>query len=324
MTVAAADTSFRSLRGQPAAVDALSSALGSGRVPHAYIFAGPDGSGKRTAFLKWAQALFCTAPLSPAMACEECAGCRRAGAGQHPDLFMADFQTQAVLLKEPVEKQKTLKIDTIREMEKALRLKPLEGRVKLALLDPADRLVDAAAHALLKVLEEPPPGTHLVLLTSDPGRLLGTIRSRCQTVRFRPLPSADLHGVLEDRASRGEPLDRARFAAAVQAAEGSVGRALEILNEAEALDFDWEGAPLSELLSWCDQFGSPRLGRDAAEDFLRRLLARFRDEAAQGLRPLQDADRALTALQRVKQFVSPSLSLQALLLKLRWEKRRRT
>ena len=321
--VAEASTVFRSLRGQPAAVDVLSSALAAGRVPHAYLFVGPDGVGKRSAFLKWSQALLCEAPLSPVMACEECVPCRKAGGGIHPDIFRATFEVQAILLKEPVEKQKSLKIDTVREMEKVLSRKPLEGRVKIALIDPADKLVEAAAHALLKVLEEPPPATHLVLLASDPGQLLDTIRSRCQVVRFRPLPSAEVAAVMEDRAARGEPLDRERFADAIRDAEGSVGRALEILSEAETLDFDWEGAPLSELLKWCDQFGSPRLGRDAAEDFLRRLLARFREEAREGLRPPQDIERALTALTRVRRSVGPSLALQALLLKLRWEKKRR-
>lgn len=324
MTAAAPDTSFRGLRGQPGAVRILSSALASGRVPHAYLFVGSDGVGKRTAFRKWTQTLLCEAPLSPATACEECASCRRAGAGRHPDIFQADFETQAALLKEPLEKQRALKIDTVREMEKAMRLKPLEGKVKIALLDPADKLVDAAAHALLKILEEPPPGTHLVLLAASAEQMLGTIRSRCQVVRFRPLPAEDLSAVLEERMAAGEPLDRDRLPAAVRAAEGSVGRALEILAETEALDFDWESAPLSELLAWCDQFGSPRLGRDAAADFLARLIARFREESLEGARPPADAARALKALQRVRGFVSPSLALQALLLTLRREKKRRT
>lgn len=324
MTTSVANTSFRGVRAQEAAVRVMTSALDAGRVPHAYLFAGPTGVGKRTAFLKWSQALLCTAPLSASLACEECASCRRAGAGRHPDVFRADYETQAILLKEPVEKQRSLKIDTVREMEKALRLKPLEGKVKIALLDPADHLVDAAAHALLKILEEPPPATHLVLLVSSPEQMLGTIRSRCQVVRFRPLPAADLTAVLEDRAAAGEPLDRERFPAAVRAAEGSVGRALEILGETEALDFDWEGAPLSELLTWCDQFGSPRLGRDAAGDFLTRLMARFREEALDGSRPPTDTARVLHALQRIQSFVSPSLALQALLLTLRREKKRRS
>jgi DNA polymerase-3 subunit delta' len=222
-----------------------------------------------------------------------------------------------------VEKQKTIKIDTVREMERALRLKPSEGRIKVALIEPAEKLVEAAAHALLKILEEPPPGTHLVLLASDAGSLLGTIRSRCQLVRFRPMPSEDVLSVLEDRAAAGEPLDRDRFAGAVEAAEGSVGRALEILGEAGSLDFDWEGAPLSELLSWCDQFGGARLGRDAAEDFLRRLLADFQGQARRGERPPEDAARALETLRQVKQFVSPSLAMTALLLRLQREKKRR-
>lgn len=302
----------------------MCSSLESGRVSHAQLFAGPDGVGKRTAFLKWAQVLLCPSPVGPALACEECPSCRRIEGGLHPDIFLAGFQTQALLLKEPVEKQKSIKIDTIREMERALRLKPSEGRVKIALIDPADDLVDAAAHALLKILEEPPPGTHLVLLSVDPGSLLDTIRSRCQIVRFRPLSTGELRKVLEDRAARGELLEPDRFEPVIAAAEGSVGRALDMLGEAESLDFDWEGAALSELLSWCEQFGSPRLGRDAAEDFLRRLLARFRTEAAEGCRSPSDMARIAEALERVRRFVNPGLVLQACLLRLRWERKKRS
>jgi DNA polymerase III delta' subunit len=320
---AASPPSFRGIRGQDAALGRLASALAGGRVPHAYLFAGPDGVGKRAAFFQWARALLCPTPTAPATPCEECSSCRRAAAGRHPDLFRADFETQAVLLKEPPEKQKALKIDTVREMEKALRLKPLEGKTKLALIDPADKLVDAAAHALLKVLEEPPPGTHIVLLASSAAQLLGTIRSRCQTVRFRPLPAADLLAVLEDRAAAGEPLDRDRFAAAARAAEGSVGRALEALGRAEALDFDWEGAPLSELLSWCEQFGNPRLGRDAAEDFLRRLISRLQEELRAGDAGADELAAAQASLRRLKRFVGPALALEALLLRLRRQRKRK-
>jgi DNA polymerase III delta' subunit len=319
----AADTAFRGLLGQVGAVEILSSALRNSRVPHAYLFAGPEGVGKRTAFFKWAQALLCESPGGPASPCEDCAACRKAGAGRHPDLFRADFETQAVLLKEPVDKQKTLKIDTVREMEKALRLKPLEGRVKIALLEPADKLVDAAAHALLKILEEPPPATHLVLLAQDPSQLLGTIRSRCQTVRFRPLPSDAIRRALEDRTAAGEPLEVSRFDAVIAQSEGSLGRALALLGEATLLDFDWENASLTELLTWCDQFGGARLGRDAAEDFLKRLLPVFQADVRAGRRPSEDAARVLDALHHVKQFVTPSMVLSALLLRLRREQKRR-
>jgi DNA polymerase-3 subunit delta' len=92
--------------------------------------------------------------------------CQKVENGGHPDLLWVDFARQAALLKETVDKQKSIKIGTVREMEHALRLKPLEGRVKVAILTPADALGDDAAHALLKIVEEPPPGTHIVLIYS--------------------------------------------------------------------------------------------------------------------------------------------------------------
>jgi DNA polymerase III subunit delta' len=305
--------SFKGVVGQDQACRVLASGLESGRAPHAYLFAGPEGVGKRTAALRWAMALNCGAARG-AEACGQCVSCRKIAEGTHPDVISVGFEFQARLLDEPADKQKTIKIDTLREMERALRLKPQEGRAKVALLDPADRLGEDAAHALLKILEEPPPGTHLVLLAQDPGQVLGTLRSRCQWVRFRPLPAE----LLADRLSAerpGEPEEKVR--AAALAAEGSMGRALELLEGEEALPFDWETSPLSELLAWTEQFRG-RQGREAAEDFLRRLLARFQGDLPRGGAPAKPR-RVLEALEKIKRNVSPQLALEVLLLKLRWE-----
>ncbi|MBI4395925.1 MAG: DNA polymerase III subunit delta' [Elusimicrobia bacterium] len=296
------------------------SAIKEDRIPHAYLFVGPDGVGKKTAALRWAKLLNCRRPVTPLEACEACPGCRKISAFNHPDVLWMNFEYQAQLLKEPVEKQKALKIDTVREMERSLRMKPFEAQRKIVILDPAESLVEAAAHALLKILEEPPPNTHLVLIAADAGQLLGTIRSRCQWVRFRPLPLRDIVGFLKMKEA-GITEDAAQTAAL--GSEGSPGRALALLQEGEELDFDWESASLSELLSFCEQFQNPRVAREAAERFLRRLLARFQAELHQGRRRPESLRRALDALHQLKQNVTPQLIIEALLLRIRWDDRQR-
>jgi DNA polymerase-3 subunit delta' len=312
--------SFHRVIGQEQACGVLVSALRSDRVPHAYLFIGPEGVGKRTTALQWAKALTCLRPVSAEEACESCRSCVKVQNLSHPDVLWVNFDYQARLLKEPVEKQKVLKIDTVREMERTLRLKPLESRAKVAFVEPADRLVEAAAHALLKILEEPPPETHLVLLALDASQLLATIRSRCQWVRFRPLSGQDMVRILSERRP-DIPSETAESLA--QQAEGSVARALALSEESEDPGFDWETASLSDLFSWCEQFQNPRLGRDAAERFLRKLLGRFRAELQAGQREPQTVQQVLNALHQIRQYVTPSLVLQVLLLKFRYERKNR-
>ncbi|HRY29208.1 MAG TPA: DNA polymerase III subunit delta' [Elusimicrobiota bacterium] len=324
-------TSFESVFGQEAACEILLSALRAVRVPHAYLFAGPEGVGKRTAALQWAKTLNCLSPVSPVRACGACGSCRKISALNHPDVLWVNFEYQAHVLEEPVEKQRILKINTVREMIQTLHLKPLEGRVKVAVVDPADRLGADAAHALLKVLEEPPPQTHLILLAQDPSQLLGTIRSRCQWVRFRPLATELLATYLTARAPDRSPEDISALAAQ---AEGSLSRALEILEQGAEMDFDWETAPLSELLLWCEQFRGRGSHRDEekggesspvrrAEDFLRRLLARLELELRRGAGDPEKVRRVLEALHQLKQNVSPQLVLEVLLLKSRRQRRKK-
>ncbi|TXH28829.1 MAG: DNA polymerase III subunit delta' [Elusimicrobia bacterium] len=313
MTPVVADV-FRHVQGQDAALGLLAAALEAGRVPHAYIFSGPAGVGKKTAARALAAALLCAAPRGPAAPCGECPACRKVDAGAHPDLLWVDYVYQAALLKEEPEKQRSLKIDTVRRAEASLRLKPLEGRVKMAVITPADALVEAAAHALLKLVEEPPPGTHLVLITEEVGALLPTLRSRCQRVRFSPLSVDALTRILT-----GDRLDAAGddLARAVRGAEGSVLKARALLDAAEGLRFDWEGASLSELLAWGEGFQNPRLGRPAAERFLEGVLAQCQADVRAGTRDAEDLRRVFESLTRLRRNAAVSLTVQHLLLHLR-------
>ena len=303
-----------SVRGQEFALGLLLSALESHRVPHAYIFAGLPGVGKKTTARWWAQKRLCT--LNESKACGNCPACLRVAAGSHPDVLWINFQRQAQLLKEPPEKQRVLKIDTLRDMEKNLRLKPLEGQRKIAVIHPADEMAEAAAHALLKILEEPPPETQIILIVERAASLLPTLRSRCQLVRFCPLPLPDLEAILEVEQSSYSSEERAL---ASRAAGGSVTHAVAFLEKAEDVSFDWETAKLSELVSWCEGFQNPRLGRPAVEKVLTSLLGRFQEEVHQGRRPAEHLERVLKSFQRLRHNVSPALILEILLLKLRRE-----
>ncbi|MBK8575342.1 MAG: DNA polymerase III subunit delta' [Elusimicrobia bacterium] len=314
MPNATVERPFPGVFGQDAAVNQLAASIHAGRVPHAYLFTGPAGVGKKTAARAWAKTLFCQNPRSAAIPCGICVACQKIETGGHPDLLWVDFARQATLLKETVDKQKSIKIGTVREMEHALRLKPLESRVKIAILTPADSLGDDAAHALLKIVEEPPPGTHIVLISCEAGSLLPTIRSRCQRVRFRPLAAE----VVKDILSRNHG-DRsvAEIERAAQGADGSVDKAKALLEEGSGLDFDWARSPLSEMLSWCEGFQNPRLGRTAAEHFLETLIIQFQGDARAGRRTPEDLERVFQSLTRLRQNASVSLTLQHLFIHLR-------
>lgn len=314
MANATVDRPFPEVLGQEAAVSQLVASIHAGRVPHAYLFTGPAGVGKKTAARAWAKVLFCQNPLSTTRPCGICGTCLKVENGGHPDLLWVDFARQAALLKETVDKQKSLKIATVREMEHALRLKPLEGRVKVAILTPADALGDDAAHALLKIVEEPPPGTHIVLISTEAGSLLPTIRSRCQRVRFRPLAAEVVKDILA-RDNGHRPV--ADIERAAQGADGSIDKGKALLEEGGGLDFDWARSPLSEMLSWCEGFQNPRLGRTAAERFLETLITQFQGDARTGERTPEDLERVFQSLTRLRQNASVSLTLQHLFIHLR-------
>jgi DNA polymerase-3 subunit delta' len=191
----------------------LRSNLRNGRFPHAFLFVGPEGVGKRTFALKLAQSLLCErqeeALLDP---CEACPGCLQAAAGTHPDLLEAG---------RPEDRQE-LPIRVIRDLCAQFGLKPARGVRKVAIVDDVDDMNDEAANAFLKTLEEPPPGAVLILIGSSPELQLQTIVSRCQVIRFEALPEPELAELLLERGVAQDAHDAVRLAAL---SEGSVSRA---------------------------------------------------------------------------------------------------
>jgi len=191
------------------------------RWPHALLITGADGIGKRLLALHLARALLCEAPKSDGSACGSCAACHWVARGTHPDLrllepFTYDDDGNAVAAD-------AITVDAVRDLIDFALLSSHRGGWKAAVIAPADAMNSAAANALLKTLEEPPPRTSIVLVSSRPGRLPATIVSRCRHVAL-PLPDAAMarawlseHGVEEPALvlaqAGGAPL-RARLLAA--------------------------------------------------------------------------------------------------------------
>ncbi len=215
--------SFDAIAGQDRAIGALRRALRSNRLAHAYLFAGLDGVGKRTTALEFAKALVCAEQKDDA--CESCAACRKVSHGTHPDLHFVG----------PEGAGRQIKIEALRDREtgegllKDLSLTPNEAPHKVALIDEAHTLSRGqaeSANCLLKTLEEPPPASVLILITSRPDQLPETVVSRCQTIRFAPL-APEL--ISERLGAAGVAPETARLVA--RSSGGSLGQALSMAND---------------------------------------------------------------------------------------------
>ncbi len=198
------------LLGQDAARGALLRAVERAHLAHAYLFVGPAGVGKRGTAYGLAMALDC--PKEPGVGCGTCDVCRRIEGGLHPDVPTFG----------PSGAGGQIVVDDAKLIVGLARTRPHEAPARVIVVEDADALNPNAANALLKTLEEPLGGNHLVLCTSAPDRLLPTIRSRTQRIRFRPLTTETLRAIA---AARGIPAERAEIAIAL--AGDSAARMLE-------------------------------------------------------------------------------------------------
>ncbi|HEY5433308.1 MAG TPA: DNA polymerase III subunit delta' [Coriobacteriia bacterium] len=201
---------FDDLVGQERVAGYLRTAVESGSASHAYLFVGPQGSGKRTAALLLACAFICEDG-----GCGACPACARVRRNAHPDVRVIEPQGAATYLIEQVRD----------ELVPDMWLAPADGTAKVYIIEHAEALSDSSANAFLKSLEEPPPSVRIVLLTEDYDAVLPTIVSRCQVVRFAPVTPSRAIAVLAERTGVGE--DEAR--AALAASSGVLPRALEFV-----------------------------------------------------------------------------------------------
>lgn len=210
------------------AIEFLRRSIGGGRPSHAYLISGPAQLGKALLALRLAQTLNCErGEVDP---CLECRSCRRIERGNHPDVRIAGMASQAAAKGEEGGRARDLKIDTIREWQADINLKPYEGQRRVFILHDAERMSEAAANAMLKTLEEPPPYATLVLIANTAGDLLPTIVSRCQPIKLRPVGRAQLSEALQ---ARGLPAGDAKLLAAWS--QGRPGWALRMVESPEDL-----------------------------------------------------------------------------------------
>jgi DNA polymerase-3 subunit delta' len=219
---------FDRLVGNKSAKDVLRRMLAQGRVPGALLFAGEESVGKFQFAVELAKALNCLHPRG-AEACDKCSACLRIPRfappptednerGRH--IAWSAHQDVGVLRLE----KSVIRVEQAREVERESNYRPREGRARVFIIDPAEKLNDNAANALLKTLEDFAPTSHLILVTSRPASLLPTIRSRCQMIRFAPLDTAEIEAHLVRHKLRGG--EDARLVARL--ARGRLGEALEL------------------------------------------------------------------------------------------------
>jgi DNA polymerase-3 subunit delta' len=211
--------SWQRVRGHDALIRSFERAVQRGRLAHAYLFTGPPGLGKRLFAAELAKALLCEDPPPGRFdSCDKCPACAQIDAGTHPDYFQAGL---------PPDKHEW-PIELMRELLRAFALKSARGKGKVAVLDDADDFNEESANAFLKTLEEPPPRSVIILISTSPDRQLPTILSRCQVVRFAPLPEL----LVADLLRTEDVEDAAQVARLARLSGGSPGQARALADPA--------------------------------------------------------------------------------------------
>jgi DNA polymerase-3 subunit delta' len=219
----------------------LQMAHASGRIPHAFLFSGPEGVGRQMLAERFARLLLCAKPAkvspppdAPAAAawldaCGRCDDCILFAAATHPDFHFIHRGSSKFHPEKTMQKRRMIEfpIELIRHFVlEQIAHRPARGRAKVFVVGEAERLSSEAQNSLLKTLEEPPDDTFLLLIATSAERLLPTIRSRCQPVSFGPLPT---DFVAEKLASQQVTPADARYLA--ELSDGSLGLAIRLASQ---------------------------------------------------------------------------------------------
>ncbi len=243
--------SFKDVLGHSKPITLLQRAIKNERVINSYLFLGNEGIGKKYVALQFAKALNCLGgEADRGDACDHCASCKKIDHALHPDVLLIEPEGQ------------NIKVDQVRQLQKELAYRPYEGKRRVCILTAADRMAPHIPNTLLKTLEEPPLHTVIILLANNSRFILPTILSRCQTVRFNPLPVPLVAKWLMER----KGLNEAEAHLLASLSEGSPGKASEIQEEIrqvprEELLKDWVGLKslsFERIGSWVESLPSQR------------------------------------------------------------------
>jgi DNA polymerase-3 subunit delta' len=192
---------LKDIIGQQQALNILKGFIVRERIPHALLFSGDDGIGKRLTAMNFAKTLNCSgtdnvglfaadktegADIGQLDCCDACPACHKIAKGSHPDFFPIS----------PEGDGGQITVSIIRKLEESMAFKAFEGKWKISIIDHADRLNQSAANAFLHTLEEPFDNSIFILVSSRPELILETIRSRCQRINFSPLPAETMSSFL--------------------------------------------------------------------------------------------------------------------------------
>jgi DNA polymerase-3 subunit delta' len=268
------------------AVDLLREHVARESVRHAYLVVGPQGVGRRTLALRLAQVLNCLTPPSPGEFCGQCRVCTQTARMQHSDLAIVQAEQGSGALK----------VEQVRALQHSLALTAYESRYRVAVLLRFEGATISAQNALLKTLEEPAPQVVLILTADSAESLLPTIVSRCEVLRLRPLPLAQVRKGLEARWQ--VPGEQAQLLAHLSG--GRPGYALRLFHEPEQLerraawlDDHWRllGANRVERFSYAEMLAKDK---DVLGEILVIWLSFWRDvllRAGGASAPLTNLDR---------------------------------
>jgi DNA polymerase III subunit delta' len=321
---------FDDILGQSSAVEFLRAACLADRLPHAMMFAGSSGVGKRTCATALAAWFLCPQARGD-RACGKCASCRLIPTGNHPDLHVVAKELIRFHDKTGKSKGINLSIDVVRPelIEPAARTATM-GHGKFFIIEQAELMSDPAQNALLKTLEEPAGRTAIVLLTDAPESLLPTVRSRCQIVRFGTLDTKSVRARLEKQG-----IDSATAADAAELSDGSLGGALNLISEGlipRARDLEKQieqlmsGRTPGDLSAWlkhaADQHAEKELERDplgSKESATRAGLNLYLSFAARSFRArlrqtadagqLEKTCRAIDSMTRFQMYLDANVNL---------------
>ena len=261
--------SFKDVLGHSKPITLLQRAIKNEKVINSYLFLGNEGIGKKFVALQFAKALNCLeTEAEGGDACDRCTSCRKIDHGLHPDVLLIEPEGQHI------------KVDQVRQLQKELAYRPYEGKRRVCILTAADRMAPHIPNTLLKTLEEPPLHTVIILLANNSRFILPTILSRCQPVRFNPLPIP----LVSKWLMQGKGLHEAEARLLASLSEGSPGKASEIQEEIrqvprEELLKNWVGLKslsFERMGSWVESLPSQRenllLMLEVAKTLLRDLV----------------------------------------------------